>query len=171
MTLRGTAALLGLLLALLAWVWRVELPPPAPILTAPAVLLGEPLERVGRVELIAETGTITATKVSSEWLDQRGSAWPTSAVDDLLQTLSTLRPLRTVPPEPGETDRYGIGQRRLRALRFDGAVVLDLQLGKTNPTQTALYAQATGGPDILLIGAVLEWELAKLQNRDPGRDP
>ena len=167
MTLRGTAALLALLFALLAWIWRVELPPPAPIANAPAVLLEEPIERVGRIELIDDRDTIIATRVASEWLDQRGSAWPTSAVEDLLKTLATLRPLRTLLPEPDEADRYGIGQRRLRALRVDGSVVLDLQLGKANPAQTALYARTTEGPDILLIGAVLEWELAKLQNRDP----
>jgi Domain of unknown function (DUF4340) len=160
---RTTVGLASLFVGLLAWIWLVERPPAAPTIPEAPFLLNEPGQRIGRVEFTGRTGLITATRVANDWLDGKGRPWPHDAVTDLLATLRTLRPLRTIVPEAGESARYGLGQRRLRIVLHDGSVALDLELGTINPAQTALYARTTGQTEIVLIGTVLEWELSKVE--------
>src|SRR5262249_45157298 len=109
------------------------------------------------------------TRVGGDWRDAHGRPWPNQAVDDLLATLAALHPLRSIEAEPAEIERYGIGERRLRIVRDDGSPALDLEIGRANPADTALYIRRTGEPTILLVGSVLRWELDKL-TRAPLRD-
>ena len=165
---RSTWGLIALLSLLLLWIWRAEGPTQPTTGPLPPVLLADASERIARVELIVGAQTTTATRAPSGWLDLQGRPFPHDAVTDLLVTLATLRPLRTIAPEPNEAPRYAIGQRRLRIVRDDGSVALDLELGNANPAQTALYARMTGQPDILMIGAVLAWDIGKLETAARG---
>lgn len=163
MTHRGTWTLAVVFAGLAAWVGLVEWPairrPPPP----PAALLAEDPEHIARIELEGPGYTIVARREGTSWVDGAGRSWAFGAIDDLLGTLGQLRPLRAIAADADETAGYHIGAQRLRLLRGDGSVALDLALGDANPAETALYARMTGQPEVLLLGSVLRWELRKLE--------
>lgn len=170
MTARGTLILAATFVALAAWVLLIELPadwnPPPP----PPAVLAEPATTVTQLELTAGPTVVVARRGPAGWVNDRGEPWPFGAIDDLLATLATLRPLRTIVADADEAARYHIGQRRLCLRRADGSIVLDLELGDLNPAETALYARTTAQPAIVLLGSVLQWELRKL-TPDASVDP
>lgn len=174
MTPRGTLILAATFVVLAAWVLLVELPadrnPPPP----PPALLSEPASMVTRLELTAGAVVVVARREPAGWVNDRGDPWPFGAIDDLLATLATLRPLRTIAADADEAARYHIGQRRLCLRRADGSIVLDLELGDLNPAETALYARTTAQPAVVLLGSVLQWELRKLtpdESVEPRAEP
>ena len=168
-TVRGTLALLGVLIALLGYLWLVEFPSrraapsaePAPLLAAGA--------RVGRVEVEDREGRVTAMRSERGWTDAEGRPWQSDAVSDLVDTLGTLRPVMVVDPAPEDPATYGLGPDapQLRVVAQDGKPLLTLEVGERNPSWTGLYARAAGRPEVVLVGAVLHWELEKLRHAAP----
>jgi len=173
MTVRGTGVLLGLLGALAGYLW-VTAPDPAPPAgsQAPPLLAASP-GAVARVELAEGERRVTALRAGDGWADAAGHSWPDGAVSDLLTTLAALRPVTTVDPEPAVPADYGLGPgaRHLELAGAGGHPLLALELGERNPAWTGLYARRTGEPAVLLVGAVLGWELDKLRRAAPGGDP
>src|SRR5207247_1051853 len=104
---------------------------------------------------------------------RRRLAWPDGAVTDLIAALGGLRPLTTVDADPATPGDYGLGPgaRRLELAGADGRPFLALELGERNPAWTGLYARRAGEPAVLLVGAVLGWELEKLRRAAPGGNP
>jgi hypothetical protein len=41
--------------------------------------------------------------------------------------------------------------------------LLDLEVGAMNPSETAVYVRRMGHSPVLLVGALLHWELQKLR--------
>ena len=172
MTLRGTAFLLGLMVALASYLWVVELRVGAAAPADPEAppLLSVPPAAVARVELAEGAHRLTAIRGEHGWTDAAGRTWSGDAVSDLVAGLQTLRPVATVDPDPAAPADYGLGPgaRRLELAGGDGRPLLALELGERNPAWTGLYARRAGTPAVLLVGAVLGWDLDKLRQAAPG---
>lgn len=176
MTARGTAALLAAFAALLGYLWLTELRPREPAAAGVRVepaLLALPTAEVRRVELEEGGRTLAAIRRDGGWVDADGRPWPGDAVASLVETLTNLRPLMTVDPDPREAAVYGLGDLapRLRVLAADGRPALALELGTQNPAWTGLYARLGGRREVVLLGGVLRWELEKLREAAPRISP
>lgn len=173
MTARGTLVLVGVLMGLAVYLWlaevgrRTPLRPPAPVEEAP--LLAVPPAAVVRVEVEDGGVRLVAIRRDSGWSDAEGRPWRGDVVADLLESLGTIRPVMTVDPDPADPADYGFGPDavRIRLLAADGRSLLALDVGERNPAWTGLYARRTGSREVLLVGALLHWELEKLEAKAP----
>jgi hypothetical protein len=175
MTARGTGLLLALLVTLAGYLWVAEVRPrraapplPAGTPEAPPLLA---TSDVARVEL-QEGGTrLTAVRRDGGWADGSGRPWRPAAVADLVETLGGLRPIMVVDPDPEQPADYGLGpdETQLRLFGPDGQALLALEVGERNPAWTALYARLAGRREVILVGAVLRWELEKLRDASPAQ--
>jgi hypothetical protein len=160
MTVRGTLALLGLFAVLAAYVILVPAPTPHRPLAAP--LLAEPVERVSALEIAWPDRRLRATRRGDRWQTDGGAPVAPGMVEDLLATLSTLRPTETLPAGEGTAD-YGLAPPAASLLlSAGGASVLRLEIGGRNPAWTGIYVRTTGDANVQLVGALLHWELEKL---------
>jgi len=171
---RRTALLVGVLGALLAYLWLFEVQPrrrgAAPAPEAPA-LLEESSAAVVRIELAEDGRRLTAVRGEGGWTDGEGRPWRGDVVGDLVATLGTLRPLMIVDADPREPADYGLaaGARRLEVVGADGSTLLALELGERNPAWTGVYARRAGRREVMLVGAVLAWELEKVRRAAPAQ--
>ena len=76
-----------------------------------------------------------------------------------------------VDADPAEPSDYGLGPDtpRLRVMAA-GKELLSLEIGERNPAWTGLYARLAGQREVILVGAVLHWELEKLRDAAPDDD-
>jgi hypothetical protein len=174
MTTRGTALLVGVLVALVAYIWLAEVEPrrhvahreeaaeAAPLLTVPA-------GAIARVALEERGARLTALRHERAWVDEEGRSWRGDAVSGLVETLGSLRPVMVVESDPAEPAEYGLGPDalRLEVSAEGGRPVLALELGQHNPSATGVYARVAGRHEVVLIGALLRWELDKLRDAAP----
>jgi hypothetical protein len=152
MTVRGTLVLAAVFAVLATYVF-VTREPPAPAVEASApALLPDPAE-VTRVEL--QDGPAASRHVTG---------WEKPAIDDLVAALATLHPLDAVADAPSDPAVYGLvaDAPRLRVLAGT-RTVLALDIGSANPAGTAMYVRQLGQSRVLLVGALLRWELEKLR--------
>ena len=173
MTVRGTALLVGLLAALLAYLWLGELRPRHGRATAKAVptLLAAATADVTRIDLEEHGRRLVAIRRDGKWVDAQGHAWRGDVVGDLIDTLGTLSPIMVVDADPAEPSDYGLGPDtpRLRVIAA-GKELLSLEIGERNPAWTGLYARLAGQREVILVGAVLHWELEKLRDAAPAAE-
>ncbi|HSV08696.1 MAG TPA: DUF4340 domain-containing protein [Candidatus Binatus sp.] len=173
MTARGTLVLVGVLVSLAGYLWVAEVGRRTPLRASapvePAPLLAVPPAAVARVEVEEGTVRLVAIRRGGGWSDAEGRPWPRDAVADLLESLGTIRPVMTVDPDPTDPADYGFGPDavRIRLLAPDGRPLLALDVGERNPAWTGLYARRTGSREVMLVGALLHWELEKLQAKAP----
>ena len=166
-TWRGTIGLLGVLTALVGYLGLIEIPAHrdrTPLPSAPALLTAGS-EQPLRIELSEPGLGWEARRDGTEWKDTQGRAAPTPVVEDLIATLTALRPLMVVDAHPADLSAYGLGPdaTRLRVFGSDGRTLLTLELGERNPAWTANYACVGGSTEVVLVGGVLRWELRKLR--------
>lgn len=178
MSARGTGLLVIVLAALVAYLWLVEAPQRAgrgqpTSATEPPPLLTAAPSGVSRVEIEQGKSKLVAVRRDGGWVDASGRPWQSPGVADLLDTLTTLRPVMVVDPDPSEPADYGLGPdaTRLRLAGADGRSILGLEVGERNPAWTGLYARVAGHKDVVLVGAVLRWELEKLRETAPADKP
>lgn len=159
MTLRGTLGLIGVLALLAAYLLLV----PPPVRTPPAQpLLGIPVESVDTVELSWPDRQLRLRRSDTGWRLNDGRSVPSHMVDDLLVTLSTLRPMETLRAGDDVAD-YGLDARAVTLAVFAGGRdALRLRMGDRNPAQTGVYVQSSGSQEVLVVGALLHWEVEKL---------
>jgi hypothetical protein len=166
MTARGTAGLLAVLAALGGYLWLVELRPAPATDGAPALLVAP--AAAARVEVDRGDRRLRAVRAAAGWTDDTGHSWRGDAVGDLLAALATLRPVMVVDPDGREAEAYGLATpERLRVLADDGRELTRVDVGQANPAGTALYARVGSRSEVVLIGAVLRWELDKLRQAAP----
>lgn len=154
MTVRGTLGLAALFAALVAYLLLTR--PLEPGLVDDAPPLTRSLDRATRVE-IAQGPIVTA-------FDRQGAVWSDERVADFVHTLESLRVVATIDDAPSDPTLYGLGPDapRLRVLAGTD-VALALDVGAMNPAETGVYVRRIGQPNVLLVGALLRWELEKLR--------
>jgi hypothetical protein len=153
-TIRGTLVLAAVLAALLAYLALTRAPDPRLTNAAPA--LATALDRATRIEVAQGPAVTTFVRRDGTWNDER--------VPDLLETLVSLRVLATIDDAPTDASIFGFGPDapRLRVIA-DTDVVLALEIGTMNPAETGVYVRHNGETRVLLVGALLRWELDKLR--------
>jgi Domain of unknown function (DUF4340) len=177
MTLRGTAGLLVVATALLAIVWvdRAPIIPQRPLPTPDTPpLLDAPIASVSRLEWERDSDRLTLVRTPAGWHDAAGHPWPADVVAVALDALASLHPYAVVAGEPVDLAQYGLApaNERLRVLDDTGNTLLALDIGNRNPAWTGSYARRAGRPEVLLVGALLRWELDKLRSaRDAVKQP
>ena len=154
MTVRGTLGLAVVLGLLVGWL-MVSTPPSSPVLddTTP---LTPALDDATAVE-IAQADRITR-------LVRKDGTWSPKATSDLLEALASLRVLAVMDPDPADPASYGFGADALR-LRIiaDAKELVAIEVGAMNPAETGVYVRLGGERPVLLVGALLRWELEKLR--------
>jgi hypothetical protein len=85
-------------------------------------------------------------------------------IDDLLAALATIRPMDALPEGAPDLTDYGFGSAATTlAVSAGAAPIVQLQVGDRNPAWTGVYVRRTGSAEVLLVGALLHWELEKLR--------
>jgi hypothetical protein len=159
MTVRATLGLLALFAVLAAYLILVPAPAPRPLAAPLLTVRGE---RVSSFEIVWPDRRLNATRVRDRWQMDGGTTLPPGLVEDLLATLSTLRPIETLPAGDGPAD-FGLAPPAASLLlSADGTTVLRLEIGARNPAWTGVYVQRAGDANVQLVGALLHWELEKL---------
>lgn len=179
-SVRGTGALVLVLTALLGYLWLFEMRPRAGVHAPPVIdeanappLLDAPATSVARVEIEGPRGTLSATRRNGSWIDGHGHPCPPGTVSELIDVLHELRPLMVVDPDPAELTDYGLHEpsARIRLLAADGQPLLGLEVGERNPASTGIYARLAGRHEVLLVGALLQWEIGKLRDAVSAPEP
>jgi hypothetical protein len=158
-TPRGTLGLLAVAALLVAYLLLVPPPAPPPL---PESLLSVPAESVDDVALTWPDAHLHVRRTDGVWRSDGGAVLPPDTVGDLLAALSTLRPMETLPGRDPVAD-YGLDARATTlVISAAGATVLRLRIGDRNPAWTGVYVQRSGSDDVVVVGALLHWELEKL---------
>lgn len=161
MTVRGTLVLGAVLAALIAYLSLTAPTPGAPDEAPP---LFPPLEQATRIEIAR--GETTARLVRGE------PAWRDAGADDVLAALRSILVLTVIDETPAEPSSYGFGPDAVRLrIGADDTPLAAIDVGATNPSQTGVYVRRVGEPSVLLVGALLRWELEKLRRVFPATVP
>ena len=154
MTIRGTVAL-ALTLAVLAGYLALTRPAPG-LVDDLANSLMPSLAGATRIEMTegGRTGSVA----------RRDGAWARAGIDDLLHEVGSLQVLGVIESVPSDPALYGLGPdaTRLRVANDTGTIA-DVEVGAMNPAGTGLYVRRRGEPAVLLVGALLRWELEKVR--------
>lgn len=158
---RATLTIVGLFVALLGYILATgsSLRATAPAVGHPRPLL-DPSADPSHIELSAAGRTLAADVRRAE---------PGSDIESLLDTLRSLPPLMTIDAAPADPRDYGLGpgSDRLRILDTTDRELLDLEIGSANPSSTGIYVRRRPDPEVLLVGAVLRWEISKILRQAP----
>jgi uncharacterized protein DUF4340 len=154
MTIKGTVAL-AITLAVLVGYLAFTRPAPEPSDDL-ANRLMPPLTGATSVEMTegGRTGSVV----------RRDGAWERSGIDDLLDAVGSLQVLGVIELAPSDPTAYGFGPdaTRLRVANDTGTIA-DVEVGAMNPAGTGVYVRRYGEPPVLLVGALLRWELEKVR--------
>jgi hypothetical protein len=154
MTIRGTVAL-AITLAVLVGYLAFTRPAPGPSDDLASRLM-PPLTGATSVEMTegGRTGSVT----------RRTGAWERPGIDDLLDAIGSLQVLGVIESAPSDPTAYGFGPdaTRLRVANDTGTIA-DVEVGAMNPAGTGVYVRRYGEPPVLLVGALLRWELEKVR--------
>ena len=157
MTWRSVAVywVLGVILASVVYTeWRtrnpvdVEIERPA----SPVVVADAPIDGV-----VARHGemVLEIRKEDDRWRLRRpsGASLPSDLVDALVDTLITLPPVEIVEEVDSRADEFGLAPPMFSIQLETGQRTLaTVDLGKRNPTRTAVYARLKGAERIYLLG-------------------
>ena len=154
MTVRGTlvlAAVLAMLVAYLVVTGRTVGP------ESRRTMLSPPLDAATAVEIVRDG-------VTTRFVRRDDGTWSAPGVADLVDALASLEVVDEVDATPADPASYGLGADalRLRVSSADGELVA-LEVGATNPAETAVYVRRIGATPVLLVGALLRWELEKVR--------
>ena len=153
MTVRGTLVLAAVLAALVAYL-AVTRPPAGP--PRGHTMLTPPLGTATTVEIVRDSGTARFVR--------RDGTWSPTGAADLVEALASLEVLDVVEAAPSDPATYGLGADALRLrVTSDAGELVALEIGATNPAETAVYVRRIGSAPVLLVGALLRWELEKLR--------
>jgi len=169
---RGTGVLALMVLGLALYVWFEPVPETDPTRSAdfsdeprqpnptphrPLLQIDPALVTRVRVQFAGQTREVRRT--GGDW----AGVTPTAAIADFLAALGGLGVLGEIPATPGELAQYGLEAPRtvVELDRQAGPSPVVLRVGERNPPGTGVYVQTgTGGP-VILVGAILVWEIEK----------
>ena len=173
---RTTLVLLGIFLALLAYVYFGELrQPPAsePTTPTPAPIWEVAVDEVlGLTVRSGEQETRLIRPVGGEWSLEAPQAEPADEdrVSRVLGNLVDVTPSRTLTETMGPLADYGLEQPSLEVtLRLADERTEVLRIGAPNPQQTAHYAQVEEQEALHLVPGWLVTSLQELLDQPPVR--
>ncbi len=122
------------------------------------------LESVTRIALLFEGRRIECQRATDGWKQTAtGTHIPPDAIEDFLTNLKKLINLGAVEGVGTQLSEYGLQPPTAQiTLQVEGEGTRTLTLGKHNPVQTSLYAQINESPEVVLVGAVVLWDMRKL---------
>jgi hypothetical protein len=151
-TVRGTVGLAVVLAVLIAYL-RLTAPAAGPAADS-ATRLTPPLDAATRIVLDGGGRKIEITR--------DGGRWSAPEAPDFLAALASLQVLAVI--EDAEPESYGFAPDATQLRVDDGASALvEIEIGATNPAETGVYVRRVGQRPVLLVGALLRWELEKLR--------
>jgi hypothetical protein len=167
MSVRGTLGLLAALALLVSYLLAVD--PPAARLPEPEdPLLTVPASRVNTLAVNWPDARLRIVRHDGAWHGDGHDALPAGMVDDFLAALGTIHPTDALTPSGADATDYGLGPAAtMLTVSAGDAPILQLQVGDRNPAWTGVYVRRTGSTEILLVGALLHWELQKLHSAAP----
>jgi len=149
-TVRGTVGLAVVLAILVAY---LQLTAPGPAVDTTS-LLTPPLRDATRIVLVDGGRTTEITRGAD--------GWTVRGAPDFLASLESLRVLAVI--DDAEPETYGFAPDATQLRVDDGAnALVELEVGATNPSETGIYVRRIGQRPVLLVGALLRWELEKLR--------
>ncbi len=121
-------------------------------------------EEVTQIELVYNQQRLVCQRSQDGWhLVATGMSVRTEAVQDFLSNLGKLIHLGDVEGIQEELGEYGLKPPRASiTLQLNGQETRRLQIGTRNPVQSSLYAQINDSPQVVLVGAVVLWDIRKL---------
>jgi hypothetical protein len=160
----GIAAALALVLGFL--VLQTTNPPPT---STPGVPLRPLLIQlspgsVQTVELTRGGEVLRFERQGDDWQlrDQGTRLVPDDRVDQFLHTIAGLERLEEVADPGASLAEFGLDPPRTRVVLGAGRDTR-IAIGERNPALTGLYVQVAPDPHVVLVGAILQWELDKLE--------
>ena len=123
-------------------------------------------EKIRQIDIIFDEQHLIGKRTSEGWKrEQSGEPLPSTIVDDFLTSLTSLVDLGNVEGKPEDLSEYGLKPPKTQiSLQVEGAGSQTLILGKHNPVNTSLYALVNESPQVILVGAVISWDLRKLMD-------
>jgi hypothetical protein len=121
-------------------------------------------EQVTQIDLLYDGQRVLCQRTAQGW-EQRPQGTPVraEAVDEFLANLKNLVNLGEVEIGNASLSEYGLDPPASRVvLQLDNGDLRTLALGSRNPVQTSLYAQVNNTPQVVLVGAVVLWDMRKL---------
>ena len=121
-------------------------------------------EQVKQVDLLFDGQHLVCQRTSEGWKQaESGAPMPPDAIEDFLTNLEKLVNLGDVEGDTTQLAEYGLQPPSSRVvLQVEGVGTRTLTLGKHNPVQTSIYAQIDESPQVVLVGAVVLWDMRKL---------
>jgi Domain of unknown function (DUF4340) len=121
-------------------------------------------ERVTHIDLLFDGQRLVCQRTPAGWQQSPdGTPVPAEAIDDFLANLRKLVNLGEVEGDAAQLPEYGLQPPASRVvLQVEGEGTRTLTLGKHNPVQTSIYAQVNDSPQVVLVGAVVVWDMRKL---------
>jgi hypothetical protein len=192
LTPRGTIVLWSIAAALATYLWLTLPPARHDAEPEPAADTGPPLldfkpEDVNSLVVTGAEGTLSLRRGPSGWRDDRDRPWPAPGlIETVLATLAGTRAIASIDEAPANAGDYGLDppQRSVIVATIEGegrehggdkrggtdgareageaARSLTLLIGERNPAWTGVYARVPPADRVVLIGAVLAWEVDKL---------
>jgi len=132
--------------------------------TTEKTVLDFTLERVTHIALLFEGQRLECQRATDGWKQTiTGARIPPDAIEDFLTNLKKLINLGAVEGVETQLSEYGLQPPTAQiTLQVEGEGTRTLTLGKHNPVQTSLYAQINESPEVVLVGAVVLWDMRKL---------
>lgn len=121
-------------------------------------------EQVTQIDLLYDGQRVLCQRTAQGW-EQRPQGTPVraEAVDEFLANLKNLVNLGEVEIGNASLSEYGLDPPASRVvLQLENGDSRVLALGNRNPVQTSLYAQVNNTPQVVLVGAVVLWDMRKL---------
>ncbi len=121
-------------------------------------------EHVTQIDLLFDGQHLVCQRTPEGWKQSPdGAQMPPDAIEDFLTNLKKLLNLGEVEGGATQLSEYGLQPPASRVvLQVEGEGTRTLTLGKHNPVQTSLYAQINESPQVVLVGAVVLWDMRKL---------
>jgi len=130
--------------------------------TVVAPLVAPPVDRFDEVLIARGADRLTFRRNDGRWeeLTPAGLSVPSDLVAALLDTLSTIPPIERLAGEDAAAPEFGLVPAQTRIeLRSGGSPVVEVDIGRRNPTRTAAYAAVAGKPEVYLIGLNAQYYL------------
>jgi hypothetical protein len=164
LTLRGTLAcwIAAALLGAYYVAFERRPAPPSEIQAGREKVLDVYSDEVTAVTLRREGREIRCERKDRRWqvVQPQGAKVPPDLVSALIESLTDRQEAEQISdaPKPEELQAFGLTDSAAEVeIELSGGKKLSVKLGARNPSQTAIYAQASTSPRVLLVGVNVEY--------------